>query len=143
MVGEARATWEQFLGHLNEYSANPADADRQQLMRVADPAVADGQMQVFEQASAAGIHAEGARVTADFTAVQSNDNAQTVSAVVCVDVSGERVIAADGTDVTDADRPSQVAYELMFDRADSEDDSNLLITSYAEATDALAENPCS
>jgi len=136
VANESREAWDEYLSVLVAYGAAPADATREGLLAVSTADVADGQLRNFEQAADAGVHSEGARATSAYEVVEADGDE--IQANVCVDISAERVIASDGEDITDPQRPSSLAYSVTI----ASDDGDFLVTSYAEYDGPTESNPC-
>lgn len=67
-----------------------------------------------------GLHLSGSAAIASFTGRDVSDNPQnfTVSALVCLEVSGVRVIDSSGADVTPTSRPDLIAQLVDFSPVD-------------------------
>lgn len=103
----ARASWDRYQVRISELGADPSSANLDTLLEVATPDVASFLLDNFEAAADRRIHTEGERETTAFQLVDFSDAPQSITAVACVDVSRERIVADEGGDFTLEQDPLQ------------------------------------
>ena len=114
---ETREAWDAYQAVLTEFGAEPALATRERLLDVATAEVTDVLLANFQDAANRRIHTEGTRQTMNFQLADIADAPGFITAHVCVDVSGERVMGDEGIDLTPADREALQASAVEFSLA--------------------------
>lgn len=121
LLVEARASWDRYQRLVTQFGAEPETASLELLLDVATPEVAEYLLENFEQAAQRRIHTEGERVTRSFELSDVADAPASVTAVVCVDLSDERVIADEGGDFTPEREPLQLSLVTLVRQESASD----------------------
>jgi len=140
LLVEARTAWDAYRDRLDDFGADPSTATREGLLEVATPEVADALLVNFEDAAERRLHTEGTRETTAFEVSDFSSGPASLQVSVCVDLSGERYIGDEGTDLTPPDRPNQRGSLVDLVRAPERD--NYLIAGEAELALTDPQNPC-
>jgi len=108
----AEATYRAYVDALNARHADPAasPAPTEFLVGKALESELDTQRTLAEQ----NRSVVGSAIVTDFAGTEYGEEIGAVTAVACLDVSESRVLAADGADVTPAERPGTLKLEIDF-----------------------------
>jgi hypothetical protein len=133
-----RAAWDAYQVLLGEFSAAPSSATADALEEVATPEFAEFLLGNFQEAADRRVHTEGARQTVSFELAEETSAGP--SALVCVDMSGERLVGDEGDDLTPDDREPLQSHRVDFSSAS--DSSGFVVAGVVDFDESGAADPC-